>query len=535
MLHLTVLLLALFTTAARAEVRLPRVFGPEMVIQRDKPAAVWGWAGEGEKVTVRFKGQTKTATAGADGKWKLTLDPMPASAEGRELLVTGDKSKNPVILRNVVVGDVWICSGDFGVYWEMFAVMDAAKEIAAAELPQIRLLKVVGKSSNQPLDNIEQGAWRTCSPPAATGFSALAFFFGRELSKELNVPIGLVDASYRYSSERAWMSTESFRMVPELSKPRDIIDSRDPKTETGKAAFNASIAQVEAWLPQAEKAFAEGTSVPRQPRLPAPLPANDANYLSLGELSLVYNGTIAPLTPMTIRGVVFSIGESGALEAAKYRFYIKGLADGWRAAWNREGAGQGEFPFYLEVIAAVNKPESATPGVIDHWTLMRQEQIAAAAMIPNSAAAMTYDVSDYVADSRNRQDAAHRLALIALAKEYGKKVEYSGPAFKSLRIDGAKAVVSFDHLGGGLIVGEKDGLAPLREVKDGKLVGFAIAGEDKKWHWAEAKIDGDTVVVTSDKVAAPAAVRYATQSNPSKCNLYNRAGLPAVPFATDEK
>jgi sialate O-acetylesterase len=179
----------------------------------------------------------------------------------------------------------------------------------------------------------------------------------------------------------------------------------------------------------------------------------------------------------------------------------------------------------------VNKP--GEPGTIDGWGLMRLEQIAALAMIKKTAAAVTYDVSDYVSDNRNRQDAAERLARGALALEYGKKIVASGPTYKSHRVEGDRVVISFDHLGGGLIVGEKNGLAPLAEVKNGKLAGFAIAGEDKKWHWAEAKIEGDTVVLRSENVPAPVAVRYAVHGNPMPANLYNRDGLPAVPFRTD--
>jgi sialate O-acetylesterase len=511
-----------FTASAAAEVRLPKVLGPDMVLQRDKPAPIWGWAAPGEKVTVRFAGQEKSAVADEDGKWTAKLDPMPASVEPRELTVTGT---NTLTLRNVVVGDVWLCSGDFGVFWEMFAVIDAEKEVAQAEVPAIRLLKVTSRSSNTPMDDID-GAWRPCTPAGVTGFSALAYYYGRALRRELGVPIGLIDASYRYSATHAWMPPEAFRLSPELEVPRAKMESWDPTTPTGKAAFTQTLDAIEKWLPGAEQAFREGKPIPPQPRFPAPLPANDANYLSLGELSLIYNGMIAPLQPFAIRGCMWSMGESGAMETRKHRHYEIARIESWRNAW-----GQGDFPVYFELLPSYGNPPEK-PGVIDVWTLYREEQIAVVSA-PNTGFAVTFDVSDYVADRRNRKDPGERLARVALAKEYGRDVAFSGPVYKGHRVDGDRVIVTFEHAAGGLIAGEKNGLDPLREAKDGKLHGFMIAGEDKQWHWADARIEGESVVVRSDKVPVPAAIRYAYASNPSTSNLYNRAGLPAVPFRTD--
>lgn len=514
------------TQPASAELRLPQVFGDNMVLQRDKPVPVWGWAEPGAKVSVTFAGQTKTAPAATNGAWRVTLDPLPASSESRDLVVRTKTGNRTIQISNLLVGDVWLLSGDFGVYWETYSCADAARELPAATNASLRLLKVWSKSSNEPLTDI-LGEWRACTPENVRGRSALAYFYGRALQRELKVPIGVIEASYRYSSAHGWMPPAAFQMITELQKPREKMESWDSTTPTGKAAFSAAVARVEAWLPVAQKAFKDGQPIPEQPLLPAPQTANDSNYLSIGELSLHYQGMIHPLIPMAIRGAVWSLGESSCLEPDKFHFYLQGLIQSWRQAW-----GQGDFPFYLELLPQLGAPASA-PDALDSWTTMRFEQIKCLALT-NTAVAVTFDVSDYVAEARNRQDPAERLARCALAGEYGRKIVSSGPSLKNQRVEGDHIIVSFNHVGAGLVVGEKRGLAPLAELKDGALKGFAIAGADKKWYWADARIVGDTVVVRSDKVAAPAAVRYACSANPVAANLYNRDGLPAVPFRTDD-
>ncbi|NQU10124.1 hypothetical protein HQ590_04995, partial [bacterium] len=524
---IALLVVLMLAGPAWAELKLATVFGDNMVLQRDRPVPVWGWAEPGDNITVTFAGQTKTTRADSLGAWKVTLDSLSASAVPQELVVQSETESRQSAIGNVAIGDIWLCSGDFGVYYEMFACANAAQEAAAAQYPAIRLLKIPGKSSNTPLADIE-GEWRVCSPEMITDFSALGYFFGRALHRETGVPIGVIDASYRYSSARGWIPPAGFRMIPELKKPRDRMDSWDPTTPTGHEAFSTAVAQVEQWLPGAEQAFRDGTPIPPQPRLPAPTPATDSNYLSIREYSLHYQGMIHPLIPFAIRGLVWSLGESGCLEGDKFRFYLQGLFLSWRQAW-----GQGEFPVYLELLPQVGKPPGQ-PGAIDFWTRMREDQMKCLTMVPNTDMAVTFDVSDYVADGRNRVDAGERLARVALARDYGKNIVYSGPRFHDYRLDGDKVIIFFDHVGSGLMVGEKPGLAPTRELKNGVLQGFAVAGEDKKWHWAEAKIDGGTVIVRSDQVPAPVAVRYAYASNPGNCNLYNREGLPAAPFRTDE-
>ena len=517
-------LLGGLAVSAAAAVRLPHLFSDGVVIQREKPAAVWGWADPGEKVTVRFAGQQVTGIASAEGAWKVQLKPLRASAKPRELTVTAANST--VVVQNVLVGDVWLCSGDFGVYWAMYGCANHPREIAAANYPQIRLLKVECKSSNTPLTDFE-GLWKVCSPESVVDASGLAYFFGRALWQKLHVPIGLIDASYRYSPIQSWITPEGYHLIPELKLPREKMDSWDSTTPVGAQAYTATIAKVEQWLPLAERAFQEHQPIPTQPVPPAPLPPIDSNYWSLGELSNLYHGMIAPLTPFAIRGVVWSMGESGGgLEWNNYHAYMRGLVDGWRKQW-----GQGNFPVYFELLPSVGKV-SDVPGAGGAWAKLRDDQMKGLT-IPNTGMAVTFDVSDYESDNRNRVDAGERLARWALAGEYHQKIECSGPLYRSQRIEGDHVIISFDHIGRGLMVGAKDGLAPVREVKDGVPAKFAVAGADKKWYKADAQIVGKTVVVRSEKVPVPVAVRYAFADNPSDSNLYNRDGLPAAPFRTD--
>jgi len=517
-------LLGGLAVSASAAVRLPRLFSDDMILQRDRSVPVWGWAEPGEKVTVRFAGQQAATVANAQGDWSVRLKPLSANSKPRELTVSG---ANTLAFRNVLVGDVWLFSGDFGVYWELYGCLNAEKEIANSGNPQIRLLKVESLSSNTPMTDISS-EWHICSPEIAAEFSALAYFFGQALQQETRVPIGLIEASYRYSSIQSWISPQAFHAIPELKLPRDKMDSWDSTTPVGREAFGKTVDNVEKWLPAAEQAFNAGKPIPAQPTPPAPIPANDSNYRSLGELSNLYHGMIAPLMPFAIRGLVWSMGENGGgIEWPKYDIYMRGLVDGWRTGW-----GQGNFPVYFELLPALGNP-SAQPGAGGQWAAFREKQIKSLA-IPNTAAAVTFDVSDYIADARNRRDPGQRLALCALAGEYRRKIECSGPVYRSQRIEGDRVILTFDHLGRGLMIGEKDGLTPIREVKAGTLKGFALAGADKKWYWTDALIDGNTVVLQSTQVPAPVAVRYAYADNPAGSNLYNRDGLPAMPFRTDD-
>jgi len=498
-----------------AEVDVPNMFSDNMVLQRGMPIPVWGWATPGKRIRVTFAGQQKHSVAAQGGRWMVKLDPLQATATPQTMTIEGS---NRLDFRNVLVGDVWLCSGDFGIFFELFKCMNADAEVANANFPDLRLLHVTCKSSNKPLSDI-QGEWVQCLPDNVSAFSGLAYYFGRKLQQELKVPVGIIAASYRYSACRSWLTPESIRSDPELKSLQDTLNSWNSTTVRGRQAHLDAVAKVEEWLALAEKAFRDGNKIPKQPVLPAPKPAVDNNYLSLGELCNLYYGMIHPLAPFALRGVVWSQGENGAK-------LPKALITGWRKKWRQK-----TLPFYFELLpktgVASSKPDSGTA-----WAVMRECQMKALAL-PDVEMAVSLDVSDFGLDPRNRKDPAERLAACVLAKEFGRDIAYRGPRYKSHYIENSRVIVSFKHSGSGLMVGKKNGLDPVEEDDSGIMKEFAIAGADKKWHWADARIEGDTVVLSSEAVDAPVAVRYAYRAFPKDCNLYNREGLPCAPFRTD--
>ncbi len=470
------LLLAIAASTATAEVKLASVFTDSMVLQCDMPAPVWGWANPGESVTVQFAGQKKVATADKDGKWQLSLDKLSATAEPHTLTAEGS---NRIELKDVLVGEVWICSGQSNMEWPLRASMNAQEEIAAAKYPQIRLFNVLGHVvSPTPKDELN-GKWQTCSPETISGFSAVGYFFGRRLQKELNVPIGLIGSNWGGTRIEPWTSPAAFK------------ESADLKAESAKV-----------------EAYTATTKV------------------SGRDPSAIYNAMIHPLAPFAMRGGIWYQGESNGNEGESYYHKKKALIAGWRKLFNPDLA------FYWVQLANFRKPNEDPAGG-DGWARLREAQRKALEVKHTGMAVITDIGAANDIHPRNKQDVGHRLAQWALHQTYDKKeLVPSGPLYKSHKVDGDKIVLSFEHTGSGLMVGKKNGLEPTQEA-DGPLKHFAIAGEDKKWVWADAKIEGDTVVVSSDEVKNPVAVRYAFTTNPEGANLYNKEGMPASPFRTD--
>ena len=505
-------LAALFTIAASlilvspssADVKLPAIFTDNLVLQRDMPVPIWGWAASGEKVTVTLGQQTKTATPNSpSGKWMLKLDAMKAGGP-HTLTVAGN---NTITLKNVLIGEVWVCSGQSNMAMTVNRSNNAEEEIAAAKHPEIRLISVPARGSQTPQDDF-QGRWVECSPATVGGFSAAGYFFGRELHQALGMPIGLVNSSYGGSSCEAWIKRSVLEADPQykpmLERYEKIVSQYDP--EKAKAVFEKQRA---AWKLAVQKAKAAGKKAPKPPRLQAdPRTGNQAP-------ANLYNAMLVPLIPYGIRGAIWYQGESNAGRAYQYRTLFPTMIENWRADWQ-----QGDFPFYFVQLAnfMAVKPEPSESA----WAELREAQTMTL-KVPNSGQAVIIDIGEANdIHPKNKQDVGKRLALWALAKDYGKDVVYSGPVYRSMEKKGKKIVLHFDHVGGGLVA--KGGEA---------LKGFAIAGDDKEFVWADAKIAGDTVVVESPTVKAPAAVRYAWADNPV-CNLSNKAGLPACPFRTDD-
>jgi sialate O-acetylesterase len=500
-----VLVLFCLAAAAAADVRLPGVFGDHMVLQRDVPVPVWGWADPSETVTVTLAGQSKTATADGAGKWSVALDAMKAGGP-YELKAQGKSSA--VQFGDVLVGEVWLCSGQSNMEMTVGGVMNKDAEIASADYPRIRMIAVAKKTAMEPQDN-SGGQWRVCSPQTVAGFSAAAYFFGRELHKQLDVPVGLVNSSWGGTPIQAWTSAAAQESVPELKPMVDNLkrqaESFNP--EKARAQYEKQLAR---WQKAASEAKAAGKAAPGKPR-PPQAPGQSPN-----SPATLYNGMIAPLAPYAIRGAIWYQGESNAGQAALYGLQLKVMIRDWRKLWH-----QGDFPFLFVQLPNFMAPQKE-PVENGGWPTIREQMLHTLA-VPNTGMAVTIDIGEANnIHPRNKQDVGKRLAQWALATTYGKDVVACGPLYKSMRKEGDRILLQFAYAEGGLAA--RDG---------GKLKGFAIAGDDRKFVWADARIEDGTVIVSSPEVKSPAAVRYAWANNP-ECNLVNQAGLPASPFRTDD-
>jgi sialate O-acetylesterase len=524
-----------------ADVTLSKLFGDGMVLQRDKPVPVWGWAEPGEAVNVIFAGQTQRAVADGAGKWRVALDPLKASKTGTDLTVKG-AGTNTVSIRDVLVGEVWLCSGQSNMEMPMGQVPDLEPEAAAATNLLIRHRKIENRESPILLEDVPGGSWVACvQPNTFKKATATGYYFARELARELDVPVGLINCSWGGTPIETWTAPAGFEAVAEL---KDIIPKYevwDSKTELGQKAYGEYLPKFREWLNGAEKALAARQPIPPPPaRFPPPA----GNFPALP--TRLFNSMIHPLMPCAIRGVIWYQGESNGGEGLSYVHKTRALVGGWRQLWK-----QGDFPFYWVQLPAYGKSDPNPPAggnAGDGWAHTREAQRRALAAITNTGMAVLIDLGE--ADNlhpKNKQDVGLRLARWALAKDYGKPMVHSGPLYRSFEVEGNRIRVHFDQVGRGLMIGSKAGLDPVVEVKNGKLARFAVAGEvetaakeggpsvkKRVWHWADAVIDDDTVVVSCQEVPQPVAVRYAYANNPEGANLYNKEGLPASPFRTDE-
>jgi sialate O-acetylesterase len=625
--------------APAAAPRLPKLFADGVVLQRGAPIPVWGWAAPNAAVAVTFRGATRRATARSDGAWKVQL---PAAAAGGPYELTVAGARDTVRVRNVLVGDVWVASGQSNMEWPVSQVTDAASVIAAAHDSSLRQFKVPISWAEHPENDVAGGSWVPADPKNVGTFSGVAYFFAKELRERERVPIGIVNTTWGGSAIETWLSAESQGLAPDapaqrlaaeqtrLTSLRDSIVARvgavpdrdpgltpngapwaDPALDDAawkpievpgywegqgyasvdgvgwyRTTFTLSADEARApvklvlgpiddddvtWVNGVEVGRTQGYSVPRTYTVPASALREGANTLAvrvsdysggggfggdaprleiggatrslagkwkfrLGELAvrmdgqrtnklpaITYNKMVHPLLPFPIKGVIWYQGESNAgsdAQARAYREQFRSLVTSWRGAW--QGSDR-NFPFLwvqLPNYTPADKEPTASGG---GWALQR-EAMEAALALPNTGRAVIIDLGGAnLLHPTNKQDPGHRLALVARRVAYHEPVLASGPTYKSRVVRGDSVVVTFANVGGGL--------AP--KSSNGSVGGFAIAGADHKWVWAQARVAGDRVVVWSDQVHAPVAVRYAWANNPVDANLYNREGLPAAPFRTD--
>ncbi|HEX8503657.1 MAG TPA: sialate O-acetylesterase [Pyrinomonadaceae bacterium] len=490
--------------SARAAVALPDVLSDSMVLQRGVRVPVWGTAAPGEAVTVSFAGQTKKAAAGADGRWRVWLDPLKASATPAVLTVSG---ANRVELKDVLVGEVWLVSGQSNMQFTLAETKEAAAAIAAAGHPNIRLFnvsrQVAFKHRPPPL-----AAWRACTPESVKDFSAAGYYFAVEIEKELGVPVGVINSSYGGSQAEAWTPVEYLLASEDLKPTVERTKIWDEERPRVRAEYDE---QIKKWREGADKAKAAGAR-------PSPSPPVPDALREYRVASSIYDGMIEPLIPFPVRGAFWYQGESNEARAQQYNVLLPTMIRAWRERW-----GQGDFPFGIVQLPNYRDPK---PEPTDEpWSHVREAQRRTAVSTKNAGLIVTIDVGEaHDIHPKNKLDVGRRMARWALAEVYGRKLTATGPMFRKLKAEGPKLVLTFDGVGAGL------------RIRDGdKLREFAVAGEDRKWHWAEARIVGrDRVEVWSPEVPRPVAARYAFNNNPRQPNLTNDSGLPAAPFRTDD-
>ncbi len=491
------LLFLVIASASQAAVKLPSVISDHMVLQRDRPVPVWGKADPGEEVTVEFAGQKKTTKAGADGKWLVKLDPMPANAEPQVL-----KAGN-VTVQDVLVGEVWLASGQSNMEWEMQMKADTQAEIPNATHPNLRLMEIPKLTANSPQEEV-YATWARSEPASAGPFSAVGYHFGLCLLEELKVPIGIIQSAWGGTRIEPWTSLEGFEAVPELKDLNASIRSQLPGSEGYRAAYEKYLEAIDAWAKGARASLEKNQAVATVPAQPAAMAMDNASPTAL------YNAMIHPLVPFAFRGAIWYQGESNHNEGFAYTDKTKALLASWRSVFQNP-----EMPFYFVQIAPFQYG-GEDPEVIPQFWQAQQ----ACLKIPHTGMAVISDIGE-VPDIHpgNKKEVARRLSVWALAKTYGRKeIDPSGPLYASHAVEGNAIRVKFDHAATGLA------------SRDGKpLTHFEIAGTDGTYYPAEAVIEGDSVVVRSSQVPQPRRVRYAW-SKLATPNLMDKDGLTASAF-----
>ena len=462
--------------SASADVSLSPIIGSHMVLQRDSACPIWGWAEQGEEVTVEFAGQKKSAKPDAAGKWMVKLDAMKANATGQTMSIRG---KNTLALEDVVVGEVWLCGGQSNMEWTVSGAANPKDEIAAGDHPLIRHIKVNNQGAVKPDEKVVSGGWQNASPQTVGGFTAVGYYFAREVRKSVDVPIGLLNANWGGTRIEPWTPPSGFKAVPALKDIADKLDQFPSKSEKPDKA--------------------DPTKMVTNVNIQTPL--------------ALFNGRIAPIVPFALRGALWYQGESNNGEGMLYFEKMKALIAGWRDVWQMPN-----MPFYYVQLAPFIYKGANAENLARIW-----EAQTAALKIPHTGMAVLTDIGNTTdIHPKNKQEVGRRLALWALAKDYGKAgTVFSGPIFKSAKFDGGKATLTFEHGAG------------LKSKDDQSLTHFTIAGDDKTFVPAKAEISGDTIIVSAEGVAKATAVRFGW-SHDAEPNLFNGAGLPASPFRTDD-
>jgi sialate O-acetylesterase len=485
------------TVVVAEPLRLASVFTDNAVLQRGQTVPIWGKGEPGQTIVVAFSGQEKSAKVDKDGRWMARLDAVSASAKGQTL--TAKSGSEVVAIGNVLIGEVWVCSGQSNMAFGLGGSVNGKAAIAAAGDDQLRLFNARAQATDEPQESIG-GSWAVDSSQSAGSFSAVGYYFGKALRKKLGVPVGLIKSAVGGTVAEAWTAREELEKNPTLTPLLDLQQQRLDAYPKILAAYKDREPQILAKYEAAvKKAKADGARAPRKPQPPAHPSANKNRPIGL------YNGSIAPLQPYSIKGAIWYQGESNSSRGEQYRTLFPAMISSWRRAW-----GQGDFPF---LFVQITPHRGMTPEV-------REAQRVTTETTQNTAMAVTTDIGHPTdIHPKQKQPIGERLALAARAMAYEENIEFSGPTYDSMSVDGNRVVINLKHVGGGLV------------AKGGELKGFVIYGKDKE-AVGMANIDGNTIVVSSDGISDPVGVRYGWANVPD-VNLYNKAGLPASPFQTD--
>jgi sialate O-acetylesterase len=492
--------LTLWAVPSRADVKPHALIGDGMVLQQGRKVALWGTAADGEEVRVHLQGK-EASTQAKGGRWVVSVEGLEAGGPF-EMTIRG---QNTLTFKNVYVGEVWVASGQSNMEWPVRASADAEKTVANSRNPKLRLFTVPKTVATAPRQNV-QGTWQECGPDTVANFSAVAYFFGRDLQKARNVPVGVIHTSWGGTPAEAWTSRQALTAEPSL---KGMVDALDRSIADFPDAIDRYVAALQGYKEAVVKARAEGKELPDAPQA---LTVPGKNPFAPSGL---YNAMIAPLLPYAVRGAIWYQGESNAGRAYQYRTLFPAMIRDWRRAWHEE-----DFPFLFVQLAPFMKIESEPQE--SAWAELREAQLLTLKAVPKTGMAVITDVGDERdIHPRWKEPVGARLALAARGIAYGEKLVYSGPVYKSMKVEDGRAVVSFDHVGSGLV------------AKGGPPVGFTIAGEDRKFVKAQAEIHDGQVIVHSPDVPRPVAVRFGWANYPV-VNLWNKEGLPASPFRTDD-
>jgi len=521
--------LLLLSFVCSAKVRLPTIFSDNLVLQQRNGNPIWGWADPKEKVTVKTSwGSTHSATAGSDGSW-MVIAYTPKAGSGHQITVKGS---NEIVLRNIAIGEVWLCAGQSNMGWSMGNSFESEKE-AKVNLPGFRIYRSAREHWHEPLkENRDRLArWKPCDSKSASETSAVAYYFGKKLHQTLGVPVGIIQRAYAGTPIEGWMPWSIQKDDPRAQTHKKFYDlaakrlqARGTSREKALAAFQKELAEYNAKIERGEtmknkfKPLAPPT-ITKPPDLGHQYPGH------------IFNAMIVPIRPYAIRGMVWYQGERNAKNAPQAEHYYHQLGrmiSHYRTSWHGEswGAVSDGFPVYFTQLPSWNPTQSKpVEGSESPWAVSRESMRMVSMNLYNTGMAVTIDTGDAIAlHPKNKKPIGLRHAYLALGKTYGLPIVHEGPVLIGQEVKGAKMVLRFGSVGLGLM-----------PARLGKLDAFALAGKDRAWHWADAKIEKDLIILSSPKVGKPMAARYAWAMNPSRRNLlYNKEGFPASPFRTDD-